>query len=58
MPRHVAFLRGVMPTNAKMPDLRRAFEAAGGPPDMLTIVWAKQDEEYAAWRRAKSAPRD
>lgn len=29
MPRHVAFLRGVMPTNAKMPDLRRAFEAAG-----------------------------
>lgn len=36
----------------------RAFEAAGGPPDMLTIVWAKQDAGYAAWRRAKSAPRD
>ena len=29
MPRYVAFLRGVMPTNAKMADLRRAFEAAG-----------------------------
>ncbi|HUL94719.1 MAG TPA: DUF1697 domain-containing protein [Usitatibacter sp.] len=29
MPRYAAFLRGVMPTNAKMPELRRAFEAAG-----------------------------
>ena len=29
MPRHAAFLRGVMPTNAKMPELKRAFEAAG-----------------------------
>ena len=29
MPRFVAFLRGVMPTNAKMPDLRKAFERAG-----------------------------
>jgi uncharacterized protein (DUF1697 family) len=29
MPRHVAFLRGVMPTNAKMPDLKRCFERAG-----------------------------
>ena len=29
MPRYAAFLRGVMPTNAKMPDLRRAFEKAG-----------------------------
>jgi uncharacterized protein (DUF1697 family) len=27
--RYAAFLRGVMPTNAKMVDLRRAFEAAG-----------------------------
>jgi uncharacterized protein (DUF1697 family) len=27
--RYAAFLRGVMPTNAKMADLRRAFEAAG-----------------------------
>jgi len=29
MPRYVAFLRGVMPTNAKMTDLRRCFEHAG-----------------------------
>lgn len=29
MARHVAFLRGVMPTNASMPALRRCFEAAG-----------------------------
>ncbi|MGE3958636.1 MAG: DUF1697 domain-containing protein [Vicinamibacterales bacterium] len=29
MPRYVAFLRGVMPTNASMADLRRAFEQAG-----------------------------
>ena len=29
MPRYAAFLRGVMPTNAKMPRLKAAFEAAG-----------------------------
>jgi uncharacterized protein (DUF1697 family) len=29
MPRYAAFLRGVMPTNCKMTDLRAAFEAAG-----------------------------
>ena len=29
MPRYVAFLRGVMPTNVRMPDLVRCFEAAG-----------------------------
>ena len=29
MPRYVAFLRGVSPLNAKMPALKRAFEAAG-----------------------------
>lgn len=29
MPRYVAFLRGVSPMNARMPDLVRAFEAAG-----------------------------
>jgi uncharacterized protein (DUF1697 family) len=29
MPRYVAFLRGVMPTNAKMPELKAAFESAG-----------------------------
>lgn len=29
MPRYAAFLRGVSPMNAKMPDLKRCFEAAG-----------------------------
>lgn len=29
MPRYVAFLRGVSPMNAKMPELKAAFEAAG-----------------------------
>lgn len=29
MPRYFALLRGVSPTNAKMPDLTRSFEAAG-----------------------------
>lgn len=29
MARYVAFLRGVMPTNAKMPALKACFEAAG-----------------------------
>lgn len=29
MPRYVAFLRAVSPMNAKMPELRRAFERAG-----------------------------
>jgi len=29
MPRYAAFLRGVMPTNAKMPELKRCFELAG-----------------------------
>jgi uncharacterized protein (DUF1697 family) len=29
MPRYVAFLRGVSPQNAKMPELKRTFEAAG-----------------------------
>jgi uncharacterized protein (DUF1697 family) len=29
MPRYVAFLRGVSPLNAKMPELKRSFELAG-----------------------------
>ena len=29
MPRYVALLRGVSPTNAKMPELKRCFEEAG-----------------------------
>jgi uncharacterized protein (DUF1697 family) len=37
MPRYAAFLRGVMPTNAKMPELRRAFEKAGFD-DVRTVL--------------------
>lgn len=37
MPRYAAFLRGVMPTNASMPALRRAFEAAGFG-DVTTVL--------------------
>ena len=29
MPRYVAFLRGVSPMNARMPELKKCFEAAG-----------------------------
>ncbi|QYY29938.1 DUF1697 domain-containing protein [Cupriavidus necator] len=29
MPRYIAFLRGVSPMNARMPELKRCFEAAG-----------------------------
>ena len=29
MPRYVAFLRGVSPMNAKMPELARCFEGSG-----------------------------
>lgn len=29
MPNYAAFLRGVMPMNCKMPELKKAFEAAG-----------------------------
>src|SRR4051812_8466495 len=29
MPRYIAFLRGISPTNATMSDLKRCFEAAG-----------------------------
>lgn len=37
MPRYAAFLRGVGPMNAKMPDLKRAFESAGFT-DVKTIL--------------------
>src|SRR6185295_163584 len=37
MPRYVAFLRGVMPTNCKMPELKSAFEAAGFT-DVKTVL--------------------
>jgi uncharacterized protein (DUF1697 family) len=37
MARYAAFLRGVMPTNVKMPALRAAFEAAGFT-DVRTVI--------------------
>src|SRR5688572_8811523 len=37
MPRYAAFLRGVSPMNAKMPELRKAFEAAGFT-DVKTVL--------------------
>jgi uncharacterized protein (DUF1697 family) len=37
MPRYAAFLRGVSPMNARMPELKRAFEAAGFT-DVRTVL--------------------
>jgi uncharacterized protein (DUF1697 family) len=37
MPRYAAFLRGVSPMNAKMPELKRAFESAGFT-DVKTVL--------------------
>jgi uncharacterized protein (DUF1697 family) len=37
MPRYAAFLRGVSPMNAKMPELRRAFERAGFT-NVVTVI--------------------
>jgi uncharacterized protein (DUF1697 family) len=61
MPRFVAFLRGVMPTNAKMPELKRAFEAAGFT-NVKTVLAsgnvvfdAKASGEASLERKAESA---
>lgn len=37
MPRYIAFLRGVSPVNAKMPELKKCFLAAGFK-DVLTVL--------------------
>jgi uncharacterized protein (DUF1697 family) len=37
MPRYAAFLRGISPMNAKMPELKSAFEAAGFT-DVKTVL--------------------
>ena len=37
MPRYAAFLRGVSPMNCRMPELKRAFEAAGFT-DVATLL--------------------
>ncbi|HKB03820.1 MAG TPA: DUF1697 domain-containing protein [Gemmataceae bacterium] len=61
MPRYVAFLRGVSPTNAKMPELKRCFEAAGFT-DVKTVLAsgnvvfsARATSESALERRAEKA---
>jgi uncharacterized protein (DUF1697 family) len=61
MPRYVAFLRGVSPMNAKMPDLKVAFEAAGFS-DVRTLLssgnlvfTARAGAEAALQRKAEAA---
>jgi uncharacterized protein (DUF1697 family) len=61
MPRYAAFLRGVMPMNAKMPDLKQAFEAAGFS-DVRSILSsgnvvfsARAASEGALQRKAETA---
>jgi uncharacterized protein (DUF1697 family) len=61
MRRYAAFLRGVMPTNAKMPELRRSFEAAGFTEvkTLLTsgnvVFGARAAAEAALERKAEAA---
>src|SRR6266705_480495 len=64
MPRYAAFLRGVIPVNAKMPDLKKAFEAAGFT-DVKTILGsgnvvfsARAASEASLERRAEAAMTD
>lgn len=52
MPRYVALLRGVSPMNAKMPELKAAFEAAGFT-DVKTVL-ASGNVVFDA-RKAKDA---
>ena len=61
MPRYAAFLRGVSPMNAKMPDLRKAFETAGFT-DVRTllssgnlVLTAPSASEAALQRKAEAA---
>ena len=61
MPRYVAFLRGVSPMNAKMPELKRCFEEAGFD-DVKTLLSsgnvvfdARTASELALARRIEAA---
>jgi len=61
VPRYVAFLRGVSPMNARMPDLKRAFESAGFT-DVKTVLssgnvafTANARSQAALARRAEDA---
>ncbi|MDQ3997720.1 MAG: DUF1697 domain-containing protein [Gemmatimonadota bacterium] len=53
MPRYAAFLRGVSPLNATMPDLRAAFEAAGFT-DVKTVL-SSGNVMFTAPRTAESS---
>lgn len=61
MPRYAAFLRGVSPMNAKMPELKKCFEEAGfGEVRTLlssgnVVFDAKRMSEAALERRAEAA---
>ena len=61
MPRYAAFLRGVSPMNAKMPELKKAFEAAGFT-DVKTLLssgnlvfTARSASEAVLQRKAEAA---
>src|SRR5919198_6074857 len=61
MPRYAAFLRGVMPMNAKMSALKAAFEAAGFT-DVKTVLGsgnvvfeARSTSEAALQQQAEAA---
>jgi uncharacterized protein (DUF1697 family) len=53
MPNYAAFLRGVMPMNCKMPELRKAFETAGFT-DVRTLL-ASGNVIFAATRASDAA---
>src|SRR5213594_2582908 len=53
MPRYAAFLRGVSPMNASMPELKSAFEAAGFT-DVKTVL-SSGNVVFAASRSPNSA---
>jgi uncharacterized protein (DUF1697 family) len=64
MPRYAAFLRGVSPMNAKMPELMAAFEAAGFT-DVKTLLSsgnvvfsAGRASESSLQRKAEAAMRE
>jgi uncharacterized protein (DUF1697 family) len=61
VPRYVALLRGITPTNAKMPALKAAFEAAGFA-DVKTVLGsgnlvftARRSTDEALQRKAEAA---
>ena len=64
MPRYAAFLRGVSPSNAKMPELKQAFESAGFT-DVKTVISsgnvvfdARKASDAAIERKAEAAMRE